>query len=386
MVVASARLAGMRVTVDLAALTRNWQALDKMTPGAETAATVKANAYGCGLEEVGTALQAVGCKSFFVALPEEGIRLRRALGQKPDIYVLGGLMGGSDIVVTLLESALTPVISSVQDLDVWVDGLRRRGQHAPSALHIDTGMNRLGLSIGEHAALLEDAASLQALNPTLVMSHLACADEADHAHNPIQLARFQQIAAAMPGTRASLANSGAHFLGDAYAFDLTRPGIALYGGECQAPGINPMEPVVTALARVLTIRHIKVGESIGYGASHRFDANATIAIIATGYADGYQRAGSGSGVALRNAEPDGAKIRYGRHLVPVVGRISMDLTAIDISAVPEGEREENWVQLFGPDLALDDAARAAGTIGYELLTSLSHRAVYSYGHASAGDA
>lgn len=375
---AAPRLAGMQVTVDLGALVANWRALDAMTPSAETAATVKANAYGCGLERAGVALHKAGCKSFFVALPEEAIILRRVLGAEPDIYLFNGLMGGSDLTMTYLENALTPVISSHQDMQVWLDGLRARGQHAPSALHVDTGMNRLGLTMAEHAALLQDSASLQALNPTLIMSHLACADEAEHPHNEMQLSRFQQVAAGMPKTRASLANSGAHFLGGDYAFDLTRPGIALYGGECQAPGVNPMQTVVTAQARILTTRHIKAGETIGYGASHRFEAAATVAIVSAGYADGYHRAASGSGVALRGAEPTGAKMRYGRHLVPVAGRVSMDLTAIDISAVPESERIENWVQLFGPDLAVDDAARAAGTIGYELLTGLSPRAAYSY--------
>ncbi|MEN0087563.1 MAG: alanine racemase [Pseudomonadota bacterium] len=375
---ASTRLAGMRVTIDLEALVSNWRALHAMTPGAEPGATVKANAYGCGLEQVGAALAAAGCKSFFVALPEEGISLRRALGAAPDIYVLGGLMGGADIAMVFLENALTPVISSMNDMQVWLEGLRKRGQHAPSALHVDTGMNRLGVSMAEHAALMEDTSTLQMLNPTLVMSHLACADEAGHPHNAMQLSRFQDITKAMPKTRASFANSGAHFLGADYAFDLTRPGIALYGGECQAAGVNPMQPVVTANARVLTIRHMKAGEAIGYGASHRFHAPAAVAIIAAGYADGYHRAGSGGGVPLRGAEPEGAKVRYGRHLVPVVGRVSMDLTAINISAVPEGERTEDWVQLFGPDLLVDDAARAAGTIGYEMLTSLSPRAAYTY--------
>ncbi|MEO0637157.1 MAG: alanine racemase [Pseudomonadota bacterium] len=384
MAAASPRLAGMRVTVDLDALVTNWKHLSAMLPGAEAGATVKANAYGCGLEEVGPALQNAGCTSFFVALPEEAATLRRTLGDGPDIYVLNGLMGGADLAMFYLENRLLPVISSVNDMEAWLNGISQRGQHAPSALHVDTGMNRLGLSLSEFDALMLDEDKLMRLNPTLVMSHLACGDEAEHPLNSAQLSRFSIVAKAMPGTRASLANSAGHFLGSEYGFDLTRPGIALYGGECQTPGINPMETVVTAEARVLTERTAKTGETVGYGAAHRFESPARIAIISSGYADGFSRAASGSGVSLRRAEKTGAQVRYGRHLVPVVGRVSMDLTAIDITSVPESELGEDWVEIFGPSVPVDDVARAAGTIGYELLTCLSHRAAYSYRSARSG--
>jgi alanine racemase len=365
------RFAGTRLTIDLGALVANWRFLQTLVPNAEVGATVKADAYGCGLEYVGRALFEAGCRSFFVALLEEGIELRRALrqyekGSDAAIYVLDGPLGEVDCVMSMLESSLFPVVSSELQAEKIERILSARSARLPLAIHIDTGMNRLGIR-AEHLNQFLQTDLRAKLHVTLLMSHLACGDEPDHPLNAQQLQRFAKCREMMPDTRASLANSAGHFL-EGFSFDLTRPGIALYGGRCLTFGPNQMKPVVKAEARIIQQRHAKQGEAVGYGASHLLARDSVLAVCGAGYADGYLRAvGGGEAFAF-----------YGGQKVPILGRVSMDLLTVDITDIPEAKRQGEWVELFGENILLDDVADAGGTIGYELLTGLSRRASRTY--------
>lgn len=308
------------------------------------AAVVKADAYGLGLAGIVPALLAEGCDRFFVARLEEGIALR-ALAPQARIFVLDGVAPGT--ASALAAHNLTPVLSSREQIDAW------RGE---AALHVDTGMNRLGLPPEDVAA-----APLKGIELVLVMSHLACGDDPDSPMNAVQLARFKAALAALPPAPASLAASGGVFLGRDYHFDLARPGIGLYGGHPQpGHGDNPMQCAVRLAGTVLQVRRIAAGDSVGYGASFQAARPATIATVALGYADGVLRSAGNRAQAAIN----------GRR-AKVVGRVSMDLITLDVTGldVAVGDAAE----LFGPDLPLDEAATAWGTISYELLTGLSRR-------------
>ena len=358
-------LAGGRLTIDLAALAANWRTLAQRVAG-ETAAVVKADAYGIGLEPAGRALAEAGCRTFFVALPEEGLRLRAILADAV-IYVLDGLVPGS--AAALAAADLRPVLGSFPEIDEWA-ALKAAGAPTGSALHVDTGMNRLGLTPNEAAALAGDPARLAAIAPSLLMSHLACADTPDHPSNARQLDAFRVVRALMPTVPASLANSAGIFLGRDYHFGLARPGIALYGAAFAA-GARPLRPVVTLEARVLQVRDVPAGSSVGYGATETVRKPSRIAILSVGYADGYHRhASSADGRPGASVYVDGAR-------APVVGRVSMDLIAVDVTAFPLVARGD-WVELFGPHVPVDEVAAPAGTIGYELLTALGRRYARRY--------
>ncbi len=354
-----------RLTVDLAALADNWRAM-AMRAGTATAAVVKGDAYGLGIAEAVPALATAGCDTFFVALPEEGRRVRAAA---PDatIYVLGGLIGGPDAYVA---AGLRPVLNSGAEVAEW-RAARTGGALPGAALHVDTGMNRLGLRPDEFGALAGDRNAVDALGLTLVMSHLACADSPAHPLNAAQLAAFREVRALLPGVPASLANSAGIFLGPDYAFDLVRPGVALYGGSAVNGPPNPMRPVVTLEARILQIRDVPAGETVGYGAAEAVSRPSRIAVVGVGYADGYLRR-AGATDARRGAS---GSLR-GR-TVPLVGRVSMDLMAFDVTEVP-GAARGDWIELLGPHIAIDDVAVAAETIGYELLTGLGRRYARTY--------
>ena len=336
-------------TIDLGALRQNWRRLSR--EGAETGAVVKADAYGHGLEAVGKALLAEGCRSFFVAHAEEGLALRNTIGSGPDIYVLNGPSEGMGD--TFEGAGLTAVINSLDQLNTVLD--------APSvsiALKFDTGMNRLGLPPNQMGDVLD---RLAARRPALVRSHLACADTPDHPLNNIQLRRFHDVAEHFPGCRLSLANSAGCFLGQDYTFDLTRPGIALYGG-----GGLDLEPVMTLEASVLDVFDGAEGSTVGYGASAHLDRPRRLATLAIGYGDGWLRSLSGRGLVWLG----GAACR-------VIGRVSMDLTTVDVSDagdVGPGDR----AQLFGAELDLEAQARRAGSLGYELTTGLTPRVARRY--------
>lgn len=376
-------LAGGVLTVDLAALAENYRTLAALGAPAETAAVVKADAYGLGADEIVPALLAAGCRRFFVALPHEGIAVRRVAADA-EIFVFSGPLS-AETGPAFREHRLVPVLNSLRDIAIWEAEGWDGGAQLPAALHVDTGMNRLGLDCAEAARFAEDNLLTGAVRLGLVMSHLACADEPGHPLNRAQLEAFQKLAALFPGIESSLANSAGILLQGGFLRDVTRPGIALYGGAPAPAGPNPMRTVVTAEARVLQVRNARAGDTVGYGASARLQRDALIAIAAAGYADGLHRAASGSGVPLRQVEPaGGAGFAAGRR-VPMVGRISMDLTAFDVTGLGEDAvGPGDLIELFGPNIPLEDAARAAGTIPYEVLTGIGRRfhRVYVSGDAA----
>jgi alanine racemase len=358
--------AGAIVTVDLDAIAGNWRALQaRLAPGTECAAVVKADAYGLGAARVAPALAAAGCRSFFVVTLDEGLDLAPAL-PGCSIHVLAPSLSGNES--TLAASGLIPTLNTLADVEAWSAFARAARRRLPAALHADTGMRRLGLTPAEVAVLASAPDRLAGLDLRLLLSHLACADEPHHPLNAKQLAQFiaakSRLAAAGIAPPASLANSSGIFLGADYHFDLVRPGAALYG-IAPVPGeSNPMAQVVRVQAKILQVRDVDAPETVGYGATRRFARPGRIATIAAGYADGYPRALSNVGTCV-----------VGDHRAAVVGRVSMDLTTIDVTGVPETlVRPGTLVDLIGPLNPLDEVAAAAGTIGYELLVRLGHRA------------
>ena len=357
-----AALAGGRLTIDLGALVRNWRILAALAPSAETGAVVKADAYGLGTEPVVKALSKAGCRTFFVAFAHEGAAVRRAV---PDarIFVLTGAAAGE--IGAFRESALIPMLASREQLEAWLTA----NAGAPFGINFDTGINRLGFLTAE----AESMGDLRSSGLCHVMTHLACADDPGHPMNARQLESFQRVAAHFSGIETSLSNSAGIFLGSDYHFSVTRPGIALYGGEAVSGVADVMEPVALLETRVIQVRSAQAGETVSYGATDTLKRYTRIAVCGTGYADGFHRA-SGAGVALRwTGRPAGSGFISGKR-VPILGRVTMDLTMFDVTDLPEGAMKAgDFVELFGTNIALDDAARAAGTIGYELLTSLGRR-------------
>lgn len=355
-------IAAARVTIDTGAIVANWWTLAKLSGQAETGAVLKADAYGLGPGPVARALQSAGCRTFFVASVAEGVDLRAVLPQVR-IFVLSGFWPGWE--APLIAANLIPVLASPEQLAAF----RAMGRDHPFALNFDTGMNRLGFPIDDTVDL-----AAMAERPVMVMSHLACSDERDHPLNIRQWESFQEVRRSFQGVESSLASSGAIFLGRDCHCDLTRPGIALYGGEPISGEPNPMQPVVHAEARILQIRQAKAGEFVSYGATHTLTRDSRLAIVGAGYADGWQRSMSGSGVRLRDAVKEGGYGFVAGRKARIVGRITMDLTTFDITDLPENEvRTGDYVSLFGNGITLDEAARSAGTIAYELLTGLGKR-------------
>ncbi|MBI1202757.1 MAG: alanine racemase [Rhodopseudomonas sp.] len=356
--------AGGLLTVDLGALVANWQLLSHHCVPAECAAVVKADAYGCGIEPVAAALARAGCKTFFVADLSEARRLR-PVAPDATIYVLNGLM--PDTAPVYAELRARPVIGSMLELSEWDAFCTGQQWRGGAALHVDTGMNRLGVTPEEAAAM---ASRIRTENHgiTLVMSHLACADQPDHPLNARQMALFREIRMLYRGVPSSLANSSGIFLNDAAHCDVVRPGVALYGVNPTPGFANPMRPVVELKARIAQVRLVKRGETVGYNASWTTRRATRLATVAVGYGDGYMWASGSSDEA-----PGGAAIVGGKRC-PIAGRISMDLITVDITDLPEGTvRRGEMATLIGGDLTVDDVARAAGTIGYELLTALGRR-------------
>jgi alanine racemase len=355
--------AAARLTIDLGALTANWQRLAaRVGEGTATAAVVKADAYGVGLEPAAEGLAEAGCHTFFVALPDEGVRLRRTV-RDAAIYVLNGLIPGS--ADALVAHDLRPVLSSMPEIEEW-SAVKAAGVDTSAAIHVDTGMNRLGLTVGEARWLADERELLAAIRPSLLMSHLACADAPEHPLNRKQLTAFRAVRVLLPNIPASLANSGGIFLGSDYHFDLVRPGIALYGGIAVADMPNPMQPVVTLQAPVLQVREVRRDDTVGYGAAEAARRTSRVAIVGVGYADGYhRRAGS-------SATRAGARAYLRDRFVPLIGRVSMDLLALDVTDVPNVSRGD-VVELLGPHILVDEVAGHAGTIGYEILTSIGRR-------------
>ena len=362
--------APLRVTIDLSAIVENWRDMARRSGKARTAAVVKADAYGLGIEDVGAALYEAGVRDFFVAVAEEGATLR-SFAPEARIFVLSGIWPGRETII--FENDLVPVIASEEQLTFWLGVLAETGDY-PYALHVDTGFNRLGVPLDDALALAEDASRPASFSPVLVLSHLHSGDNPDSLLNRKQLEAFHRVAAAFEGIESSLSSSAGIFLGEDYHFDLTRPGIALYGGEAVNNMRNPMRPVVKAEARIIQIRKARQGDTVSYGGTYQLTRESRLAVVSAGYADGYLRSLSGSGLPLRQVVRDGAFGYVAGRKVPVVGRVTMDMTIFDVTDIPENEiRAGDYVELFGENIALDDVARAGGTIGYELLTGLGLR-------------
>ena len=360
---------GGLLSIDLGALARNWRALDKVSAGALTGAVVKADAYGTGIGPSSKALYAAGARFFFVATPDEGLAVRSAL---PDahIFVLDGLYPGAANLY--VRQNLMPVISSMPMLEEWLAKCLERNEAYASAFHFDTGMNRLGFRLNE-ASFVKQRIETLGYAPQMIMSHLACADQPNHEKNRTQLALFGSVMAQFPGIPASLANSAGLMTGRDYHFQMVRPGIALYGGRAVMGRKNPMAPVVTLHVPVLQVKEARTGETVGYGANYTLVRDSRLAIIAHGYADGFLRSLSGS-----NTRP-GGKVAVNGRICPVLGRVSMDTTIIDVTELGDNlPRPGEGVEVLGPTLSVDDQADAAGTIGYEILTSLKGRYTRNY--------
>lgn len=353
------------LTVDLDAIVANWRKLEKTAVPAECAGVVKADAYGCGARPVVRALAAAGCRTFFVATLDEA-RVVRAAAPAADLYALDGLFQNCSEAFAAINCR--PVIGDLNELAEWDAFCRRTGWAGGAAIHIDTGMNRLGLTIDEAQAMIPriEAGDHGIM---LVMSHLACAETLHHPLNARQVAAFREIAGRFSGVPASLANSSGIFLGPQYQFDVVRPGAALYGINPTPEADNPMRPVVELKARIVQIRTVDKGESVGYGATWTARRPTRLAIVAAGYADGYFRAG-GSNDGTRGADIIVAGTRC-----PVAGRISMDLLAVDITDLPPHAmvRRGHLATLIGEGITVDELAHHFGTIGYEVLTSLGDR-------------
>jgi len=353
-----------RLTVRLGAVAANYRTYRRLAGPTAVAAVVKADAYGLGAARVAPALADAGCDSFFVARLEEGVALRKLL-PRARIFVLDG--ASPDAVPALLSHRLTPALNSLSEIAAW-SAAAGVGQSALDAvIHVDTGMNRLGLSGDELAQLSgEKARRLAGLNLVLVMSHLACSDDPANPLNAAQLSRFRQALAMLPPAPASLAASHGAMLGMEYHFDLVRPGIALYGANPQvreggAGGTAPnlMQTTAVLTGRVLQLRRIDSGESVGYGATFRAKRPAMLATVALGYADGFPRALANKGVAV-----------LGGVRVPVVGRVSMDMTILDVTDLPEAPHVGDQVEVLGDHITLGEVAGLAGTNEYEILTRL----------------
>ncbi len=360
---APAQAAGV-LLVDRAAIADNYRSLKAAFLEKAVAAVVKADGYGLGAEEVVPALVKAGARSFFVAQLDEALKLRPLLDRcHPAIalYVLNGLMPGSETLFA--DNTILPVLNSLGEIAAWGAFARRRETALPAAVHLDSGMCRLGLPPDEVERLRADPGALEGIVPTCILSHLACAEDADDPMNARQLAYLRQALTALPRAPVSFCNSSGIFLGRDYHFDLGRPGVALYGGNPTPAAPNPMRPVVRLLARILQIRAIDAPQTVGYGASHRATGPARIATVAAGYADGYLRSISSRGHAW-----------VAGHRVPVVGRVSMDLLALDVTEVAaEAVRPGDWAELLNAEQTVDALAAEAGTISYEILTSLGAR-------------
>lgn len=363
-----ARASQASLRIDLAALRANWRLLATRIAPESCAAVVKADAYGTGTEQAVLALSAEGCRSFFVAHPSEAIRVRAQIGQGSDIYVLNGFPAG-DLGALYKMHDLRPVLGSAQDVTRW---LAVAGERPRAALHLDTGMNRLGCDPADLYQLAPDAAAgaalAERLGLSLVMSHLVSSEVPSDPLNRLQIETFSRMRLLFAEVPASLANSSGLFLPGRPAFDLGRPGYALYGGNPTPGATNPMRPVVHLTAPILQIREIEAGATVGYNAQWTARRRTRLATIGVGYADGLPR-----NLMATDARSGGAALVAGI-LCSFAGRVSMDLTIIDITDVPASALAPGLqAELLGETIGVDEMGTRAGTIGYEILTNLGRR-------------
>lgn len=343
-----------RLSIDLGAVVANWRALAARAQGAACGAVVKANAYGIGLEPVVRSLVEAGCTHFFVAHYDEGLRVR-ACAADAQIYVLNGLHPHKG--AEYRAHKLIPALSSVAEVREW-----QSTGAGPCALHFDTGMNRLGVSASDVAALRQ----ITDFAPQMVMSHFVSADVMDSPLNQKQISAFEELAALFPHAIKSMANSSGIFLPSQPHYQLVRPGYALYGGNPTPLLPNPMRHIVTLEVPILQMRQIQAGQSVGYNGTWRASRPTRLATISAGYADGLLRSAMGTNLRY------GGHVYVGGHACPYVGRISMDLSVIDVSAV-KGLQRGDMVEVLGAHISVDQLGQAAATIGYEILTSLGQR-------------
>lgn len=353
------------LTIDLNAIQQNWLKLASLTK-ANVAGVVKANAYGLGAREVANSLFAVGCRQFFLATFDEAVAARAYLPPESKLYILGGI---SQIDIReMCAQRITPVLCSGYDIEHWIAFKKESGSEASAVIKINTGMTRFGLDEKEFSLLCDSSDNLRTINPELVMSHLSSADDKVSSQNPKQLEHFSKfyskIQSLVPSIRASLANSSGIFLGDAWHFDLVRPGAALYGVNPTPMEKNPMVPVFRLELPVLQVRALSRTEQIGYSATAQLSSGARIAVLAGGYADGIHR--------TMGTQKEGVLLG---HRVNVLGRISMDSLIIDISHLPHSDDEimRASVEIIGPANPLDELMKNNQTLGYEVLTSLGSR-------------
>lgn len=349
--------AGGVLTIDLGAIRANYRALRGMTQAA-VAGVVKADGYGLGAGTVARALVAEGCRIFFTAHLDEGLALRAHVPAQTKVIVLHGATAGAEM--RFLEHGITPVLNTVEQVTAWSALAGETGLTLDALVQVDSGMTRFGLSEAEFHHVLA-AGLLDGVAVSHIMSHLACADDPDHPANADQLANFRRMRARLPQAKASLAASSGIFLGADYHFDLVRPGAALYGVSPR-PGANPIRPVVRLEARVMQVRDVPEGTAIGYGHTQITRRPTRLAVIAAGYADGFMRSLSSVGGAW-----------LGHVRLPIMGRVSMDSSIVDVTDAPFPVVPGTLVELLGAHQGVDDVARAAGTIGYEILTSLGGR-------------
>ncbi len=360
--------AGGLLHIDLAALASNWRTLRDRAGGAQASAVVKADAYGTGIEQAVPALRQAGCSTFFVAHMSEAIRAR-AVAPDATIYVLNGLFSGTCPIYA--EFGLRPVLGSFEEIAEWAAFCRSESRKREAAIHVDTGMNRLGLTVPQ-GLTLKDRAECKDFDTVLLMSHLVSAEESSNPLNIRQIDAFNAVRATLPHVPASLANSSGIFLKEKPHFDLVRPGYALYGGNPTPDRDNPMSAVVGLEARIVQLRWVETDDSVGYNGRWLALSKRRIATISVGYADGYPRAASARGKS-------GEELLAGMALVagrpcPFAGNVSMDLITVDVTDIPEADvKRGDTITLIGGSLTIDEVGRRAGTIGYEILTGLGRR-------------
>lgn len=363
---------GSALIVDLDAIAGNYRHLQSLAPAAEVGVSIKADAYGLGAATIAPALAAAGCRTFFVATANEGARLRAAIAGA-EIVILNG--PDADSAALFAQHNLTPTLNSLPQLDAWRSAAAGNRQYNAAYLHIDTGMSRLGLGAAEVSELCADPARLDGVEISVVMSHLACADEPDAPMNAQQRERLLAAAATLSAltgpVRTSLANSAGVFLGADFHLDMVRAGASIYGLNVLNQKISKMIQVVYLYAKIIQVRKVEKAASVGYGATHRVRQPSRIATVASGYADGYLRA---AGKLTGKDKHALATAFIGDAAAPVVGRVSMDLLTVDVSGVPEAAAQPGaFVELIGDHFSADDLADVAGTIGYEVLTRLGQR-------------
>ncbi|XCD75372.1 alanine racemase [Candidatus Liberibacter asiaticus] len=358
----------LRLKIDLTALKNNWHSMNALSGNARTAAVVKDNAYGLGCEKIAPALYNAGVQDFFVTSVEEGVKLRIYTPQAR-IFVLYGIHPGQEKII--FDTNLIPVISSVPQLTFY-SKLMSCGVSHPYALQVDTGFNRLGLSLQEALDFTHNSFNKKLGQLSLIISHLACADDPSSHVNSVQLERFRTLISHYKGIEASLASSSGILLGPNYHFQLTRPGISLYGGTDKINKSHPMQTVVTAEARIILIRKALAGELVSYGGQKKLTRDSLIAVAAIGYADGYPLTLSGLDSEHSPSVFLGGKGFIKGYMVPILGKITMDMTMFDITdslSIEVGD----YIQIFGPDIKLDDVALASGTTNYDLLVRIGTR-------------